>query len=156
MRRALALLLCSAAAAVLGLLPWQSRDAARLLPVQTLLLDVEAQQVVLRADGGLEGRGRTLEEAMARMSDSAPGELFFGQTARVICGRDTAGLLLRAGLESRLRLSTAVYRVSGRAGSLADRLPELEPLWQARERRCGHTTLLSVCADGALPEEADP
>ena len=132
MRRALALLLCSAAAALLGLLPWRSQDAAALIPVQTLLLDVEGHQVVLRAEGGLEGRGRTLEEAMTQMAEQAPGVLFFGQTARVICGQDAAGLLLRAGIESRLRLSTAVYRVRGRAGALAPRVTELEPYWQER------------------------
>ena len=64
MKRLLLLLAVSAAASLCGLLPWQSHDAAELLPVQTLLVDYAGGQVYLRADGGPEGVGGALAGAL--------------------------------------------------------------------------------------------
>lgn len=151
MKRMLLLLAASAAAALSGLLPWQSHDAAELLPVQTLLVDYAGGQVYLRAGGGLEGAGRTLPEAMDAMAEEAPGELFFGQVTRVIAGRGASVLLLRAGEQSQLRLNTAVYQIECAAGALSERVESLEPYWQAQEGRGAVTTLLRFCADGEPP-----
>lgn len=153
MKRLLLLLAVSAAASLCGLLPWQSHDAAELLPVQTLLVDYAGGQVYLRADGGLEGVGDTLAGAMDAMADEAPGELFFGQVTRVVAGRGAAVVLLRAGEQSLLRLNTAVYQAECAAGALAGTLESLEPYWQARESRGALTTLLSFCADGVPPQQ---
>lgn len=63
---------------VLGsLLPFESNDVGKLLPVETSLLYIEEGQVVVETDLGLRGQGATLQEAVADLRKSAPGAVFY-------------------------------------------------------------------------------
>lgn len=153
MKRVLLLLVCSAIISLSGLLPWQRHDAAQLLPVETLLVDYDRRQVNLYAAQGLTGSGASLAEAMDDMADRAPGELFYGQVARVITSPGASALMLQAGIQSRLRLNTAVYLLDGDIAAAAEQVEAMEPRWRAQERRGTMTTLLEFCADGIAPQQ---
>ena len=74
------------AAAVLGigsLLPFQSRDVGQLVPVETLVISLEEDQIQL--NGGIcEGKGKTWETAWQDLQDGAPGYVFLGTAEQVV------------------------------------------------------------------------
>ena len=150
MKRVLLLLAGLTLASLCGFLPWTRSDAAELLPVETLLVDINEGSVRLTAADGLEGNGVDLAEAMEDMRSQAPGELFFGQVSRVIASDRAVRLLADAAEDGLLRLNTAVYHCVT-AATLAATLQDLEPYWQANEQRGSLTTLLEFCADGTRP-----
>ena len=149
MKRVLVLLAGCALAAMTGFLPWKASDAASLLPVSTLLIDVSEGQTVLYAVDELQGAGDDLAAAMEDMASRAPGNLFFGQVERVVVSQDAMRVLYPAAKEALLRLNTAVY--CSRELGFTEEIAELEPYWSAAEQRGTLTTLLECCADGAIP-----
>lgn len=150
MKRVLFLLAGFALAALCGFLPWKSGDAADLIPVETLLVDYKDGEVQLFAANGLEGQGKDFGSAMEKMQSQAPGNLFFGQVARVVAGQQAVALLPGAAKDGFLRLNAAVYRCMY-AGQMSDEIEDLEAYWRAGEQRGRLTSMLQYCADGTLP-----
>ncbi len=98
-----------AAAALMGWLPARQRDIGSLLPAEVLVLS--ESNGVLTLDGGekLQGQGRSWQEAMSDLQETAPGEAFFGTTAHIILVGDAAEQL-EAVLDDRaLRPAARVY-----------------------------------------------
>ncbi|MBQ9967547.1 MAG: hypothetical protein IJO88_02350 [Oscillospiraceae bacterium] len=97
------LFLLAALAAVLrltGLLPFQSSDVAELVPVQALVISVEAGEV--RLDGGdCLGVGTDWDSAWEDLQKSGKGHVFLGTVDHVILCGEALSLLPRV-VESHL------------------------------------------------------
>ena len=72
------------AAGLMGWLPATQKDVGSLVPVETLVLTLEDQTLVVRGDGDVEGRGGTWAAAMDDLRATAPGDAFFGATSHVL------------------------------------------------------------------------
>ena len=61
---------------VLSRMPHPARDVARLEPVRTVCITVEAGKVCIETDTGDKGTGKDLPEAAADLKENADGEIF--------------------------------------------------------------------------------
>lgn len=152
MKRVAVFLMVCVLASILKLLPWERADVANLLPIETLVVDYENGRVILKAAEGNCGEGESLKAAMDDMTANAPGELFYGQVARIIVGPNADWVLQAAAKQSLLRLNVAVYQAV-ETEQLVETLEELEPRLRAQERRGALTTLLDYCVGEAAPQE---
>ena len=89
MRTVFALL---AVAAALLLSPFHSRDAEKLIPVQTLCVHVEEGVWIVGTDGGLFGRGADPGSALADLERTAPGILTLSTARQIVVSGVEAGL----------------------------------------------------------------
>lgn len=69
------LLYCAILAAVL-LFPGKGTDVGKLIPVEVIALSESEAGVTVRTDTGDMGSGRTLDEALQNMKDTAPGMIY--------------------------------------------------------------------------------
>lgn len=103
----------AALAAAVLLTPFKSRDAAKLLPVQTLCMYADGGTCVLETDGGLYGAGADPAQAVADLEKTAPGIVVLS-TARQLVVADSAMACLRPLLELEvLHPGTALYASEG-------------------------------------------
>ena len=64
------------AVAVLSRRPHPARDMAKLEPIQTLYVYMDAAELAIETDTGAKGTGKTLTAAAADMKANASGEIF--------------------------------------------------------------------------------
>ena len=83
MKRLLWIVLAVAAVRMTGLVPFESRDVAELVPVQTLTVAVEDGQVVLNG-GGCRGLGADWDAALADLLQSGDGAVFLGTAEQIV------------------------------------------------------------------------
>ena len=62
--------------ALLFLAPVERLDVAKLEPVQTVAVSVEAQQVVIETDTKNRGEGKTVAEAVDDLEENTPGVIY--------------------------------------------------------------------------------
>lgn len=92
MKRIVLFLLFAAALRMSGLLPFESRDVAQLVPVEALVVSLEGKTVVL--DGGeAKGRGESWSEALADLEQSAGGAVFLSTAEQIVLTGRTMALL---------------------------------------------------------------
>lgn len=92
MKRIALFVLLAAALRLSGWLPFESRDVARLVPIQALVVSLDGETLVL--DGGeAQGRGQTWTEALTDLNQSAGGDMFLGTAEHLILADSTAALL---------------------------------------------------------------
>lgn len=86
-------LACLAAALqVSGMMPFQGTDVAELVPVETLLVDLEDGQVVL--DGGsCRGVGADWDTALEDLERGAEGTVFLGTAGQILLSEEALPLL---------------------------------------------------------------
>lgn len=94
--------------AVLDWLPFQGTDVATLEPAEALYVSLE-EQVLVETDGGWFGRGETVEQAIADLKESAPGQVFL-QTVDYLLLQEGSEEVLPA-LYSHLRSGCSVCRI---------------------------------------------
>ena len=94
--------------AVLDWLPFQGTDVATLEPAEALYVSLE-EQVLVETDGGWFGRGETVEQAIADLKESAPGQVFL-QTVDYLLLQEGSEEVLPA-LSSHLRSGCSVCRI---------------------------------------------
>lgn len=112
MKRLLWIVLAVAVVRLAGLVPFESRDVAELVPVQTLTVTVEENQVVLNG-GDCRGRGVDWDAALADLEQSGDGTVFLGTAEQIILS-DTALALLPDVIRcSRLRPAAGLCVCSG-------------------------------------------
>lgn len=84
--------LLAGALSLTGLLPFESRDVASLVPVETLTVDFREEQVVL--DGGeCQGYGADWETALLDLHAGAEGTVFLGTAEQVVLSQSAMSLL---------------------------------------------------------------
>lgn len=93
MKHGLIYLLLAAGVVLTGSLPFVSHDVGELRPVQTALVRVEGDQVVLETDMGDVGTGAGWDAAMADLKAKAPGTVFFGTASFLLLEEKALGLL---------------------------------------------------------------
>ncbi len=93
----------------LGWLPFQGTDVATLEPAETLYASLEGEQIRIETDGGWFGKGKTVEEAVTDLKESAPGQVFL-QTVDYLLLQTESEELLPA-FYSHLRSGCSVCRV---------------------------------------------
>ncbi|MBR4132455.1 MAG: hypothetical protein IKT99_05705 [Oscillospiraceae bacterium] len=79
----------AALAAAVLFTPFESRDAAKLLPVQTLCMYGQDGLCVLKTDNGLYGTGTDPAEAVADLENTAPGTVVLSTARQLViadCG----------------------------------------------------------------------
>lgn len=110
MKKIIAMLLAAIAASTAGLLPFQSTDVAKLLPVQTVLAIRMGDRVLLSGDEGLRGAGESCGDALDDLKRTAAGEVYL-QTAERVVSNDRSLLeeLARADV---FRPAAAIYLTS--------------------------------------------
>ena len=92
MKRIALFVLLAAALRLSGWLPFESRDVARLVPIEALVVSIDGEEVIL--DGGeAQGRGRTWTEALADLDRSAAGDVFLSTAEQLILTGSAVTLL---------------------------------------------------------------
>ena len=84
--------LLAGALSMTGLLPFESRDVASLVPVETLTVDVRESQVVLNG-GEYQGYGTDWETALADLHAGGEGNVFLGTAEQVVLSQSATSLL---------------------------------------------------------------
>ena len=88
MKKLLGIVLLAAVAVALGLLPFRATDAAKLIPVRTVIVTRDGGEYVIDVGKAVRGVGRTLSEALSDLQAGAPGKIFL-PTAEEIVVTDT-------------------------------------------------------------------
>ncbi len=92
MKRMVWLLLLAAVLRMSGILPFTGTEVADLLPVETLTVSLEQNQVIV--DGGsCRGRGTDWESALRDLHHGAEGTVFLGTAEQVVFTEAAAELL---------------------------------------------------------------
>ena len=84
MKKLFRLLALAAVLAGLRALPFRATDAARLTPVQTVIVRHDAGRYEIDVGKAVRGVGRTLSEALEALRRAATGELFFRTAEQVV------------------------------------------------------------------------
>lgn len=96
-----------------GLLPFESRDVAKLAPIRALTVSVEDGQVVL--DGGdCQGRGESWSRALSDLRRGAQGEVFLETADQLILSGPAVSLLPEIVRSESLRPGADVCRCGPR------------------------------------------
>ena len=108
------IILTAAALLLLGWMPFERSDVARLAPVEALVVSVEQGRVVL--DGGdCQGRGATWQEAWQDLRQGAEGQVFLGTAEQVVLTGSAVELLPQVANSGVLRPAAQVCVCPGPA-----------------------------------------
>lgn len=84
--------LLAAAVSLTGLFPFESNDVADLVPVEALLVDVQADRVILKGND-CQGSGTDWPSALEDLRQSGEGTVFLGTAEQVVLSRSATALL---------------------------------------------------------------
>ncbi len=84
MKKLLLLLLAAALLCALGLLPFHAEDAAKLLPVRTVIVTRSGGAYTVDVGAGVRAVGRTLAEALERLREEVSGLVFLPTAEQVV------------------------------------------------------------------------
>lgn len=93
----------------LGWLPFQRTDVATLEPAEALYVYINKETVCIETDGGWFGKGKTVDEAVADLKESSPGQVFLQTVDYLLLQTDGENLL--PALYSHLRSGCSVCQV---------------------------------------------
>ena len=140
MKKLLLALVAAAALAALGLLPFRSVDAAKLLPVKTVIITKSGDSYEVDIGAGVRAVGQTLWEALDRLREEVTGEVFLPTAEQVIVTEPADDALEAVAEETAFRPAAGVYRTP-------DQAPDPEALGQYLESHPSNYTILDVRAD---------
>lgn len=134
--------------AILGWMPFQGTDVARLQPVELISVSREESQILVETDTGDSGRGQTLELALEDLYNSTPGEIFL-ETAEYLLITPEAQSLLPE-LTQTLRPSCKVCLREGEAdlAEAAAYLSVHEPRLTLQDYRTGEKDIPKLKMEG--------
>ena len=112
MKEIRAWLLVAAALALFGALPIRGTDVAELLPARLLTVTRENAEYVVRSDNGSEGRGGSIELAMADLKRTAEGTLYLGTVQEVVISASAWKELPKLVSGTQLRPAARLYFAS--------------------------------------------
>ncbi len=110
MKRIKTVLTFAALAAALLLSPFHSRDAAKLIPVQTLCICADGTGYIVQTDTDLCGRGADPALAFADLERTAPGLPTFSTARQIVVAEDAMDRLPALAFLELLHPGTEVYR----------------------------------------------
>lgn len=122
-----------------GFLP-HGTDAAQLLPVTALYVDLTADgTVTLDCDADVTGSGKSLPSALDDLCLAAPGELFLQTAQQLVFTPAALKLLPQAVADERLRPAAQVYVLRGE-------VPDMDAAAEYLQAHPGGVTLAAVRA----------
>lgn len=136
------LLLILAVLVILGaleLLPFRAVDAAKLLPVKTVIITRSGERYEVDIGAGVRAVGRTLSEALERLREEVTGEVFLPTAEQVILTEPAADALEAVAEEPSFRPAAGVYRCP-------DPNPDAEALGRYLSSHPSNYTILDVRA----------
>ena len=96
-------------AAVLMLSPFHSRDAAKLIPVQTLSVRMDGDLCLVESDSGQHGRGIDPRNALSDLERTAPGILILSTARQIVVDESAMAALEELIFLDDLHPGTEVY-----------------------------------------------
>lgn len=110
MKKLLGILLVAAVLGALGLLPFRSVDAAKLLPVKTVIVAKSGDEYTVDIGAGVRAVGKTLREALDRLREEVTGEVFLPTAEQVIITEPADGAVEAVAEETEFRPAAGIYR----------------------------------------------
>ena len=143
MKKLLFVLLAAAVLGALGLLPFRAVDAAKLLPVKTVIVTKSGETYTVDSGAGVRAVGRSLREALNRLREEVTGEVFLPTAEQVIITEPGDEAVEAVAEESEFRPATGIYRTP-------EPFPDAEALGAYLESHPSNVTILDVRAALAL------
>ena len=84
MKKLVWLLLAVLILGALDLLPFESREVSALLPVKTILVMRSGEEYTVDVGAGVRAVGQSLKEALRRLCEESPGEVFLPTAEQVV------------------------------------------------------------------------
>lgn len=109
MKKMLWILFAAASFWALGLLPFHATDAAKLLPVKTVVVMKSGDQYVVDVGAGVRAIGRSLTEALERLKEEVTGVIFLPTAEQVIVPESAEGAVEAVAEEETLRPAAGLY-----------------------------------------------
>ena len=110
MKKMFVLLAAGALFWALGLLPFRATDAAKLLPVKTVVVMKSGDEYVVDVGAGVRAVGRSLSEALERLREEISGEIFLPTAEQIVVTEPAEDALEAAAEEERFRPAAGLYR----------------------------------------------
>ena len=148
MKKLMFILFAGAAFWAMGLLPFRATDAARLLPVKTVVVTRSGDQYVVDIGAGVRAAGRTLSEALERLKEEITGEIFLPTAEQVIITEPAGETVEAVAEETAFRPAAGIYRTPAAA-------PDPEALGAYLASHTSNYTILdarAALAAGETPE----
>lgn len=149
MKKLFLLLFAAAAFWALGLLPFRATDAAKLLPVKTVVVMKSGDEYTVDVGAGVRAVGRSLSEALERLKEELSGEVFLPTAEQIIVTEPAEDALEAAAAEERFRPAAGLYRTPIAA-------PDPEALGVYLASHPSNYTVLDARAAIAAGEEPRP
>ena len=143
MKKLVFVLLAAGALGALGLLPFQAVDAAKLLPVKTVIVTKSGDEYTVDIGAGVQAVGRSLREALDRLREEVTGEVFLPTAEQVILTEPADGALEAVAEEREFRPAAGIYRTP-------DHFPDPAALGDYLDTHASNVTILEVRAALAL------
>lgn len=140
MKKLLGLLLAAGIFAGLGLLPFRAVDAARLLPVKTVIVTRSGDSYTVDIGAGVKAAGRTLREALDRLREAVTGEAFLPTAEQVVITEPAAGAVEAVTEETEFRPAAGIYLTP-------EQSPDAAELGEYLASHPSNVTILAVRAE---------
>lgn len=148
MKKLVVILLAAATLGALGVLPFRSVDAAKLLPVKTVVVTKSGDQYVVDIGEGVRAVGQSLREALDRLREEVSGEVFLPTAERVIVTEPAEGAVEAVAEETEFRPAAGIYLTP-------DPFPDVKALGKYLDAHPSNVTILdtrAALAMGQTPE----
>lgn len=139
-KKLMVVLLAAAVLAGLGLLPFRAVDAARLLPVKTVIVTRSGACYTVDVGAGVKAAGRSLREALDRLREAVTGEAFLPTAEQVVITEPAAGAVEAVTEEPAFRPAAGIYLTP-------ERDPDAVKIGEYLASHPSNVTILSVRAE---------
>lgn len=146
MKKLLTVLLAAGVLGAMGLLPFRAVDAAKLLPVKTVIVTKSGEEYVVDVGAGVRAVGKTLREALDRLKEEVGGTVFFPTAEQVIVTEPADGAVEAVAEETEFRPAAGIYLTP-------EPSPDPEALGTYLDAHPSGVTILDVRAALALGRE---
>lgn len=143
MKKLCKLLLAAGILTALGLLPFRAADAAKLLPVKTVIVTRSGAEYIVDVGAGVRAVGRTLSEALARLREEVTGLVFLPTAEQVILTEPAEEAAAAVAAESAFRPAAGIFRTP-------DPAPDAEALSAYLASHPSNVTVLDLRAALAM------
>lgn len=130
----------------LSALPFHSEDAAKLLPVKTVIVTRSGAAYTVDVGAGVRAVGRTLTEALERLREEVTGVIFLPTAEQVVITEPAEDVIEAVTEESAFRPAAGIYRTP-------DPEPDAEAIGAYLASHPSNTTILDLRAALALGQE---
>ena len=143
MKKLIWILLGAAVLAALGLLPFHPEDAAKLLPVKTVVVTRSGEAYTVDIGAGVRAVGRTLSEALERLREEVSGLAFLPTAEQIVLTEPVEDAVEAVTEEEGFRPAAGIYRTP-------DPAPDVHALSAYLAAHPSNTTLLDLRAALAM------